>query len=349
VNTKTTQNVFAHLGGQDDNLGDSALRVAYLNALRGVGRHVHLFLGPATTDYLAAFAAAPDITVYEQRAAWLDSERASTRPVHAFNAGEINPRPGVFPVPRRAAECATVLSSGGALIFAGMGIKSVESAAHVSFDSAMHNASIMSWRDQGSRDAAGFGEFAPDWAYSLGTPIDGWVPSHQRELLAVTLRFDRPWPDESWFQAMRTFATSTATRIVTVAQVARDAPRAARLANELDGEYLMPNSMRHDDLDRHVRDVFARSLAVVSDRAHGLIIGATEGAYPIGSGSDPQKISRLLAAAGLGGLVGRYDEFSEFAARFEAHVGGLAPAVHAARADVADLTTRIRAAMDAVA
>lgn len=349
MNTKTTQNVFAHLGGQDDNLGDSALRVAYLNALRGAGRHIHVFLGPATTDYVTAFAPSPDITFYDQRAAWIDAERSSTRPVHAFNAGEINPRSGVFPVPRRAAECARALSEGGALIFAGMGIKSVESAAHVEFDSAMHRASIMSWRDQGSRDAAGFGDFAPDWAYSLGTPIDGWAAPGQRDLLAVTLRFDRSWPDKSWFDAMRAFAASTATRIVTVAQVARDAPRAVRLASELDGEYLMPSSMRHDDLDAHVRDVFARSLAVVSDRAHGLIIGATEGAYPIGSGSDPQKISRLLAAAGLGGLVGRYDELAEFAARFEAHVSGLPTAMHAARADVADLTARIRAAMDAVA
>jgi hypothetical protein len=349
VDTKTTQDVFAQLPGQDDNLGDSALRVAYLQALRGAGRHVHVYLGTPTTDYAAEFKAALDITLYEQRVPWARALGAATRPVHAFNAGEINPRPGVFPSPRVAAECARVLATGGALIMAGIGIKSVESIGQVTFDAAMREASVISWRDQGSRDAAGFGEFAPDWAYSLGTPVAEWASPAERRLLAVTLRFDRPWPGNGWVAAVRAFAADTATRIVTVAQVARDAPRAVRLAEVLGGEYLAPPSMRHDDLDAYVRAVYRRSLAVVSDRAHGLIIGATEGAYPIGSGSDPQKIARLLAAVGLGGLVGRYDEFPEFAVRFDAHLAGLGPAIHAARADLADLTREIRAAMDAVA
>lgn len=349
MNTKTIQNVFAQLPGQDDNLGDSALRVAYLEALRGAGRHVHVFLGAPTTDYTSVFAAAPDVTLYEQRVGWDRALAASARPVYAFNAGEINPRPGVFPGPRRAAECARVLESGGALIVAGVGIKSVEDAGSVTFDNVMRDASIMSWRDQGSRDAAGFGDFAPDWAYSLGTPIAEWAPAAERSLTAVTLRFDRPWPSDAWFTAVRAFASETGTRIVTLAQVARDAPRAVRLAEVLGGEYLMAPSMRHDDMDIHVRAVYGRSLTVVSDRAHGLIMGATEGAYPIGSGSDPQKIVRLLSAVGLGGLIGRYDEFPEFAARFGAHSSALSPAIHSARTDIADLTTHIRAAMDAVA
>ncbi|MCC9055235.1 hypothetical protein LOK55_13310 [Microbacterium sp. F2E] len=346
---KPVQHVFAHLSGQDDNLGDSALRVAYLEALRGAGRHVHVYLGEATSDYTAGFVAASDLTFYDRRLEWADAEAAATRPVHAFNAGEINPRVGGFPVARRAAECARVLDGGGALIFAGIGIKDVNNLRGVAFDPVMRGASVMSWRDQGSRDGAGFGEYAPDWAYSEGSPVEEWAPADQRPLLAVTLRFDRAWPGEAWIAAVRAFAAATGSRIVTVAQVSRDAPRAVRLADALGGEYLTPPSMRHDDLDVYGRAVYRQSLAVISDRAHGLIIGATEGAYPIGSGSDPQKIARLLTAVGLGSLVGRYDEFEEFAARFEAHLPGLAPAISGARADVADLTARIRAAMDAVA
>lgn len=176
----------------------------------------------------------------------------------------------------------------------------------------------------------------------------GVSPGH-RPLLAVTMRFDRAWPGPEWFEAIRGFAVSTATRIVTLAQVARDAPRAVRLAEQLGGDYLMPESMRHDDLDAHVRSVYRQALAVVSDRAHGLIIGATEGAYPLGSGSDPQKISRLLASVGLGGLVGRYDEIDELARRFDSHVSTLAPAVDSARIALAGLTDRIQAEMGAVA
>lgn len=347
MNVKPTQHVFAHLSGQDDNLGDSALRVALLSALRGPNRHVHIHLGEATSDFEAGFPDAPDLTFYEERSMWSDLEASVAQPVRVFNAGEINPR-GAFPVPRRAAECARVLERGGALIFAGIGIKNVEKLDNVRFDRVMRDATVMSWRDQGSRDGAGFGEFAPDWAYAEGTPVDEWMPVSERDLIAVTLRFDRPWPGDDWLAAVRGFAAERQARIVTLAQVARDAPRAVRLAEVLGGEYLTPPSMRHDALDEYVRAIYRQSIAVISDRAHGLIMGATEGAYPIGSGSDPHKISRLLTSVGLGGLVGRYDEFEEFAGRFEAHLPTLAPAVSAARADVADLSSRIHAAMDAV-
>ncbi|WP_144874303.1 polysaccharide pyruvyl transferase family protein [Microbacterium sp. 1.5R] len=346
---KPTQHVFAQLSGQDDNLGDSALRLAYLHALRGTGRHVHVYLGEATSDFAAGFAPASDLTVHRSRGTWVEAEAATARPVHAFNAGEINPRAGHFPVARRAAECARVLDAGGAVIFAGIGIKNVDRVQGVAFDPVMREASVMSWRDRGSRDGAGFGDVAPDWAYSEGTPVDDWAAATERPLIAVTMRFDRAWPGEDWLAAVQAFAAATGTRIVTVAQVARDAPRAVRLAQALGGEYLMPPSMRHDVLDVYVRDVYRRSLAVISDRAHGLIIGATEGAFPLGSGSDPHKISRLLAAVGLGDLVGGYEQFDGFAQSVETHLPTLAPAISSARAEIAALTTRIRAAMDAVA
>ncbi|WP_460800064.1 hypothetical protein [Microbacterium sp. GXF0217] len=350
MSVKRPQHVFAHFSGQDDNLGDSALRVAYLEALRGSGRHIHLYLGDATADYVAGFATGPDVTVYRQRADWAGAEAGVARPVHAFNAGEINPRAGgIFPVSRRAAECARVLEDGGALFFAGIGIKNVDDLDGVSFDPVMREASVMSWRDEGSRAAAGFGDFAPDWAYSEGTPVEDWAPPANRPLIAVTMRFDRAWPGDDWLSSVRAFASATQGRIVTVAQVARDAPRAVRLADALGGEYIMPKSMRHDALDEYVRAVYRQSVAVISDRAHGLIIGATEGAYPIGSGSDPHKISRLLSAVGLGDLVGHYDQFDEFAARFDARVASLPPAVTAARADIASLVGRVHAAMEAVA
>ncbi|AKV86362.1 MULTISPECIES: hypothetical protein [unclassified Microbacterium] len=346
---KPTQHVFAHLSGQDDNLGDSALRLAYLAALRGPGRHVHLHLGEATSDFMAGFAPAPDLTIYSARAQWSAAEAATARPVLAFNAGEINPRTGHFPVPTRAAECARALDAGGTVIFAGLGIKNVDKLQGVAFDPVMREAPVMSWRDRGSRDGAGFGDFAPDWAYSEGAAVDEWAPAAGRPLIAVTMRFDRAWPGEEWLASVRAFAAATQTRIVTVAQVARDAPRGVHLARALGGEYVMPSSMRHDVLDEYVRAVYRQSLAVISDRAHGLIIGATEGAHPIGSGSDPNKISRLLTAVGLGALVGGYDQFDDFARRFETHLPTLAPAVDAARVDIAGLTARIHAAMDAVA
>ncbi|MGV9194695.1 hypothetical protein ACQ143_10180 [Microbacterium sp. MC2] len=209
------------------------------------------------------------------------------------------------------------------------------------FDPLLRDARIVSWRDSESQRAAGFGTVAPDWAFALGPRTSTWLPAHSRGLLAVTLRFDRPWPCDAWLRTVRSIAAETRTEIVTLAQVARDSPRAVGLASALGGRYLVARSTRHDDLDRHVRSVYSRSIAVVSDRAHALVIGATEGAYPIGSASDPQKIKRILDAAGLGALTGDHHGLADRVTNLQTERGDLAVLVDAARRSVGSLEERI--------
>jgi hypothetical protein len=238
-----------------------------------------------------------------------------------------------------------VIDRGGVVIAAGVGLKDPALAATVQFDRALREASVMSWRDHASRDAAGFGDVAPDWAFTLGSESSTWSGREARRFVAVTLRFDRPWPEERWFNAVRALASRHDATIVTVAQVARDAPLAVRLAEALGGIYLVARSTCHDDLDTHVRSVYAQSLAVVSDRAHALIMGATEGAYPLGTAADPQKIKRLLDTAGVGALTGHHDGFAERAAGVEAQLPGLPAAIGQARGQLSDLTARIQAVL----
>lgn len=346
--TASARDVFVDLGGQDDNLGDSALRAAYLTSARGVGRRFHLFLGQPSADFVSGLPLTPDDKLYSERSIWFAASRAATRPVHLFNAGEINPPPGEYPAGARTSELQQVADSGGTVIVAGVGLRSPEAATSVRFAPVFREAAVVSWRDEPSREAVGFGQVAPDWAFSLGTATSDWADRESRPLLAVTLRFDRAWPEPSWLDAVRKLATRTSTRIVTVAQVARDAPRAVRLADALGGEYLVAPSTSHADLDAHVRAVYGQSLAVISDRAHALVIGATEGAYPIGSAADPEKLSRILATAGLDHLVGRYDRLAEVSASLESTLPGLAPGIDVARAAIAELGLRIQAAIDAV-
>lgn len=343
------QDIFVELGGQDDNLGDSALRAGYLEAARGEGRRFHLFLGQQSADYVSGLPLAPTDQVYVERAAWIAASQAARRPVHLFNAGEIVTRSGCYPLPGRSAELRQVVHAGGALIVAGVGLRDPEAAISLEFHPVFSGAALVSWRDTPSCDAAGFGEVAPDWAFALGSPTSDWTGSPSRPLLAVTLRFDRAWPEPSWLEAVRAFAANTSTRIVTVAQVARDAPRAVRLAEALGGEYLVAPSTSHRDLGAHVRSVYGQSLAVITDRAHGLVIGATEGAYPIGSASHPEKLSRTLAVVGLEGLVGSQAQLGEVAALLESRMPGLAPAVDAARTALDQLRLRIQTVISAAA
>ncbi|MEU4365348.1 hypothetical protein [Promicromonospora sp. NPDC023987] len=350
MNSNRVQDVFVNLGGQDDNLGDSALRAGFLLAARGEGRRFHVLLEGKTSDYVSGLPLKPEDRVYTKASKWGAASRAAVRPVHLFEAGEINPRPGAtYPKRGRVAGLQQAVAAGGAVIVAGIGIRSPQVAAEtVTFHEVLRDAAIVSWRDQPSRDGAGFGDVAPDWAYSMGTPTSQWAPESERPLLPITMRFGRPWPEASWFDAIRALAEQTSTEIVTVAQVARDAPRAVRIAEELGGKYLVAASTSHHDLDVHVRDVYSRSLAVISDRAHGLIIGATEGAYPLGSAANPEKIKRLLESAGLGELTGPYDEFAQLAPQVVEHRANLAPAIDTSRATLTDLRERIHKAMDSV-
>ncbi|WP_300680143.1 hypothetical protein [Nocardioides sp.] len=340
-----TRDVFIELGGQDDNLGDSVLRAAYLNAARGRGHRIHLFLGQPTSDYVSGLALAPEDRVYPSRAGWVAASDAATRPVHFLNAGEINPPQGVFPAEAVGEVALRAAARGGTVIAAGIGIRHPEPGA-IDFHRSFVEAAVVSWRDAVSQSAAGFGDVAPDWAFGLGTPSAQWAPDADRPLLALTLRFDRAWPGDAWLDDVRRLAHQTGTRIVTVAQVARDAPRAVRLAEALGGEYLVAASTRHDDLDQHVREVYGRSLAVVSDRAHGLIIAATEGAVPVGSAADPEKLSRMLAVVGLESSVGTYDQLGQMGEAIPVQRSRLAGALDEARIRIGDLDRRIHAAID---
>lgn len=344
----TVQDVYIPLEGQDDNLGDSALRAAYFTATRGASRRFHVQLGkPRTTDYLSGLPLRSEDILYRRDASWIKASENTPGAVLLYYAGELNPRWTSYPHERTTAQLQRVVGNGGIVIIAGSGLKDPSTVDESHFHPVLRESSIVSWRDRPSRDAAGFGDVSPDWAFSLGTSTSNWAPVDSRPLLAVTLRFDRPWPDDTWFQAVRDLSFRTSTRIVTLAQVARDAPRAVQLADRLGGEYLIPPSMSHADLDVHARQIYGQSLAVISDRAHGLIIGATEGACPIGSAANPQKIERLLAVAGLDGLVGHHDQLAEAGEQLESQLSVTAPAIDAARTKLSDLALRIDVAMKA--
>lgn len=335
--------VFVQPSGQDDNLGDSALRQALLQAVRSDGVRLNVHLDGQTSDYLAGLPLTADDLFYPRRADWLEAARKSSRPVLVLNAGEINlQRKRRFPQAERAAEMREILSQGGAVIAAGLGLRRPPLDGTPVVERVLREARVLSWRDEGSRRAAGCGQVAPDWAFALGPQPSDWRPQDERRFIAVTLRFDRPWPGAEWLRNVRSLAKRTNTSVVTVAQVARDAPRAVQLADALGGHYAMSPSTRHDELDRHVRSVYADSHIVISDRAHALIIGATEGARPLGTASDPQKIERILDAAGLAALTGHHDALAERAARSEQMSGALVSAIEGSRSRLGRLAAQMR-------
>lgn len=336
--------VFVQPSGQDDNLGDSALRRAMLDALRQQQLRLHIYLPNQSADYLAGLSLRAEDVLYGRRADWLAAARGLQHPVLALNAGEVKLHgDGRYPSRHVSREVRHYFPSGGITIAAGMGFKLSDPRPRVVLDPAIRTAKLLSWRDEESRRIAGRGQVTPDWAFALGSSASDWRSRDSRRLLAVSLRFDRPWPTGAWARDVKSLARLTSSSIVTVAQVARDAPRAVRLADELGGQYIRTDTTRHDDVDRLVRSVYSQSVAVVSDRAHVLVIGASEGAYPVGSASNPDKIRRILAAAGLGVSAARHDDLESSVAALESRWIGLAESVNGARRSLSELAAAIGA------
>ncbi|MEV5071116.1 polysaccharide pyruvyl transferase family protein [Microbacterium sp. LMI12-1-1.1] len=225
----------------------------------------------------------------------------------ALNAGEV-------PVSRSGAlrlASLTLLGGlarirGGRLLWLGVGIPPTESLLSAPYKSAARIATHVWARDPDTQRLLVGSELVPDWAFSLGTPTDEWDASN-RQLLVVSLRGDRNLPADDWLDWIRKQASDHELEIVTVSQVARDNERTAELATRLSGKLILFEGRDHAEHESVVRDVYGRSKFVVSDRLHGLIVAASEGAIPIGwVPTSKGKVRRHFDGAGMP-WVGKYE------------------------------------------
>ncbi|WP_430334170.1 hypothetical protein [Rhodococcus sp. ACT016] len=139
------------------------------------------------------------------------------------------------------------------------------------------------FRDSESRSVvAAAGGVAPDWAFALGTATSEWKPRGDRSLLAVVIRGDRERPSAEWISWIKATADLHGLAPIVVVQVRRDAAMADWLAGEIGGSVSAWVDGDHWARETEVRRIYAESALVVGDRLHGLIVGATEGALPLG-------------------------------------------------------------------
>ena len=337
--------VFVNVGGQRDNIGDSLLRRAYLDALRPLGP-LHAYVGP-DAGYTSGLGLRDGDTAYTSPARWLVGAARSAllrRTVFGVNTGEVvgtaeEHRKGRWqPLLARL-----VRLRRGAVVLAGVSIRPGTSKANTSLPALAPLAASPTWRDSATRDEIGRGTVQPDWAFGLGSAPEQWAPVTERPVIAVTMRGDRPMPGDDWFDAIRTLAESTGCTPVALVQVRRDAERAAAIAERLGCESLdWGDDLDHAAQEARVRELYGRSLAVVSDRIHALIVGYTEGAVPLGfSTGGTEKVVRSLRPAtevAFCAEAGTYT--STWTAALEKR-DRLAADLSAARARLAEVTTSL--------
>ncbi|MGB3769701.1 MAG: polysaccharide pyruvyl transferase family protein, partial [Rhodococcus sp. (in: high G+C Gram-positive bacteria)] len=237
---------------------------------------------------------------------------------------------------------------GGAALHTSVGVRADDRALCRALRVVLGLCDLVTWRDETSRDWVGTGTVTPDWAFGEARTV---TADPVRTLLAVALRHDRPAPSADYVRLVRDVADAHGLEIVTVAQTGRDHALAAETAGALGARVIEWPS---DDLlvaEQVLRQTYRSSFAVVSNRLHGLIMAATEGAVPIGLGtSDVEKLDRSMRAAGLGGLareMGDPRQTRQFVDDVVARRTEIAANVDAAALEVNALTERIAAAVEA--
>lgn len=293
--------VYAWLIGQDDNVGDTVLRREYADALRQRGP-LAVYVGWVNEGFVDGLALQTGDRVFRKYVPWaLSAMRATAdyRVTLAINSGE-------FALSRLFALMSLILipvarltkRRGGDVVWLGAAVPGrARTGLGWIFRSLYDTVDLVRWRDLASSSYVGPADWMPDWAFGVTSDR---ARRGERRTIGVSLRFDRPYPSRDWLEAVRSLADRLALDIVAVAQVERDTPHAERLARELGGRVVRFSGGSHSEQELAVRAEYAGMRLMLSDRLHGLIIAATEGAIPLGwCEASTEKLSRHLDPMGL--------------------------------------------------
>lgn len=297
--------VFVWATGQDENIGDSLLRRAYIESLRRHGE-INAWTGPASKGFLAGLGLSQNERAFRSYREWYSAalrSGARAQTVVAVNAGEVPvSRKGALRMLTLAALilCTRVRGGGGVWVGAGVPKRGERRLLAWTYTMVARLCRYVRFRDRETQTVVMEAGVAPDWAFALGTSTSEWTSPDARRLLAVVIRGDRTRPSAEWTTWIRRTAALHGLDPVVVVQVHRDAEMADWLAGQIGGSVSRWDEGDHSVRETEVRGIYARSALVVGDRLHGLIVGATEGALPLGwVESSKGKVGRHFDAVGL--------------------------------------------------
>lgn len=295
--------------GQDDNIGDSLLRRPSLIDARARGSEMHVYHGQLSSTFETAFGLDEQDVSYTSFRKWFFAAVASglRRPTLLV------PNPGEMKVTRGgAARLAAIwiasLAPKARIIWMGAAVPEGRAIWSLPYRAVAKRAKLAAFRDAETVRLLGAGIVSPDWAFSLGSDIASWPRPESRSRLAVLLRGARPVPSDEWIAWLKAIADEFALRLTFISQVRRDNDLADQLAERMGGESIcFPEGTDHADQEKLVREVYKETRIAVSDRLHGLIVAATEGAVPLGwIPSSNGKIARHFNAVDMP-FVGRLE------------------------------------------
>lgn len=292
--------IFVLGSGQEDNIGDVVLRRTMFDELRRRGT-LHIFLGPASEEFVTALALSSSDVVYRDKAAW---RSALWRSIRRGRGTWFVDKPGELILGRRyllaqvrmlPAAIAIRLQRGKVLRL-GLGQRSPVPGLTPVYRALFRLSNLVAWRDADTYATFRLGQVMPDWGFAE----QGTIETASRDLLVLSYRSDKPSLAPVVIDAVRQAALSRGLGITVVTQVGRDSARSVELAEQLDAQLVdWPEGRSHHDQEEMLRDVYRRSSIVLSDRLHVLIVAMTEGAVPLALSMGPNyKIGRHFDAIG---------------------------------------------------
>ncbi|MBN0974523.1 MULTISPECIES: polysaccharide pyruvyl transferase family protein [unclassified Gordonia (in: high G+C Gram-positive bacteria)] len=311
VDRRRSEGVYFYwCSGQEDNIGDVALRRSLYHALESQSDElVHIYVGRSSDSFVESLELGEKVWLYRSKAAWLQALiRSEKSPTIIFDPGEMRLDESLVSqlalLPFQAFSCLR----GGRSVKLGISVRTdlaSSPAARGVFRVSTRLASSVVWRDVTSARSFGGGTVGCDWAFAESDP-SLWREDEDgsRTIFAVCARNDRPLWSPLTVDAIADFCATHGLRPVVFVQVRRDNERAKALAGMLGADLVdWPEDVGHREQEATVRELMRHSVAVAGDRLHALIIGAGQGAVPIGlTDKNDSKISGHLDAIGLFGF-----------------------------------------------
>lgn len=293
--------------GQYDNVGDTVLRRGFLDHLRTIAP-LHVFVGDKSDAYIGGLGLQAEDVAVRDSTQWrsLVSRDLLAGGMYAFDTGETEVERAFAKRYLRLAPLLLVNRvRGGSAVQLGVGVRA-STPWRLPIGAVLRLCDVVTWRDTTSRAIMGFGSVSPDWAFALGASAEELRDAAAaRPRLAVSIRQGlshaaRDRPDDAWVEKVRRLADDLGLVPVVVAQIARDGPVTADLAERIGCEALPWLDDDHARQEERLRAVYRESSLVLTDRLHAAVIAATEGAIPIALSTGPMdKVVRTLDSVGI--------------------------------------------------
>ncbi|MDH3022472.1 polysaccharide pyruvyl transferase family protein [Gordonia alkanivorans] len=302
--------IFKVATGAYGNIGDAVIRrhvVHWFDSLPVAQSHV--YIGNAPEEWIRSIAIGPEEQVYRSDAkrAWLLRLFGAPRnTILLLDPGEVPL--GWRDLPAEVvmlAASALVRVKGGSVIRPPRSIGRRSPLGVIVHRCAVLLSSVVMWRDADSRRLIRRGKLVPDIAFA--EPIVRGNSFESRDVLAVSFRLGRPFPNEAVFAGIAALAREYSLRIVTFSQVFDDEQRNVEVYEEfvsrgVDTEHLewSTDELAHE---ASIRDIYKRALFTCSDRLHVLILASMGRSLPVEYVSAPRpKIDTVFSQVGISGV-----------------------------------------------